>query len=213
MSQIFGCMYLNTTQKDELLDKYILKNMDFNIIYDQRYQIVQNLSNIYPDDELLHSVLADYYLEKKDPVQALPHLYYAIKIDNSNITLYNKLLEQELKNQNWDSVISVSIIAEKYFPNNAELYLVSGNAYLQEKKYDNAINSFKEGVDVSFLRKQKKSFYTSLGEAYYFIDSLSKSKEYFNQALLIDSVNAESLYRIAYIFAQQKMKLKQRKSL
>lgn len=65
-----------------------------------------------------------------------------------------------------------------------------GNSYLNQKKYDLAIQSFKKSLKVAY----NIDCYNSLGITYYYLKEYKLAMEYFKKALCINNENIESKY-------------------
>lgn len=200
---IFSNTYVTQLQKHEILEKLVLRNTQSPTIFEKRYDIVDKIYEQVPNDEVLHTVLARYYSQNNNPDKALPHLYYAIKHEKSNSSLYNQIIDIETKNKQWDSIISVASTAIILFPNNADMYLALGQAYIKQKQFDLAISTLQDGLDVVYIQKQKRLFYVLLAESLYALNSLESANQTFDKALLIDSTNTHTICVYAYYAALQ----------
>ncbi|HOS83361.1 MAG TPA: tetratricopeptide repeat protein [Bacteroidales bacterium] len=200
---IFKNTYVTQSQKQEILSTLVLYNLESTQIYTNRYSIIENIYIQVPNDEVLQTVLASYYVRNNNNDKALPLLYKALQIDKTNNYLYNQIIEIETNKKQWDSVISVAKNALIVFPGSAEVYSALGYAYMQSKKYDSAISILQEGLDISYNKKQKRVLYLLLAEALYAQNSVETANQTFEKALALDSTNIYTLSLYAYYAALQ----------
>ena len=165
--------------------------------------IIENIYIQVPNDDILQTVLASYYVRNNNNDKALPLLYKALQKDKTNNFLYNQIIAIETINKQWDSVISVAKNALIVFPGNAEVYSALGYAYLQTKKYDSAISILQEGAEISYNKKQKRVLYVILAQALYAHNSVETANQTFEKALALDSSNIYTLSLYAYYAAIQ----------
>ncbi|HRS18535.1 MAG TPA: tetratricopeptide repeat protein, partial [Bacteroidales bacterium] len=208
LNDIFSTTYFNQNQKYDILNRLVLQNVQSKAIYEKRYEIVEKVYFYVPDNEVVNTILARYYLQNNNSQKALPHLYYAIKYEKSNSSLYTQIIELEIQNKQWDSVISVASAGIILFPNSADLYAALGQAYFQTKQYNKAIIALQEGIDVVLIKNQKRLFYILLGESLYAQKSVETANQCFDKALQIDSTNMHTICTYAYYAALQNNNVK-----
>jgi len=122
-----------------------------------------------------------------------------VQFDESNFNVWQNLLNLELQQNNFDSVIVHGEQALEVFPNQIWLYLVNGVAHLSAEQWKEAIFYFEEGVKRAATNNQMLSlFYGYLGDSYYKIGNYNKSDGYYDKALLINPNNELILNNYSY---------------
>lgn len=209
---IFGDLYISQYDKTEIVKQLILQN-NSDTIFNNRFMIIENILKKYPGNPFLHRIIADNFLSNNNKNEALPHLYFAINDNKPAINTFNQIIDIESVNKNWDSVISICNHAKVYFPNNPELYISQGEAYFELDLYDSAINVLNEGLEIAFLKKQKKILYFDLGKACLYANLFEDSENNFIESLKIDSTDTTTKLYYALCLAFQKEKILQAKQV
>jgi len=93
------------------------------------------------------------------------------------------------------ALLNISEISEDKSYNQIKLYLL-GNIYLNSKKYDKSVLSFKEWIENDSVnnRSVRKTIYHNLGLCYIYKKDYAKANEYFNKELnLIQAIDTGAL--------------------
>ncbi len=131
-----------------------------------------------------------------------------VKFDESNFTVWQNLLNLELQQNKFDSVIKHSEQALAVFPNQLWLYLVSGVAYSSTSQWDEAIYYFKEGAKRAVNNNQMLGlFYGYLGDSYHQTKEHTKSDAYYDKALSINPNNELILNNYSYYLSLRETNL------
>lgn len=204
--ELFKFSSITQNQKQEIITILLLQNTKSPTIYTKRYEILESMHDSLPNDEVLLGILGQYYIQNNNLERALPFLYRALNQEQTNANVYNQIIEIETKGMRWDSVVSVASAAIVVFPNNADLYSALGQAYIKTKQYNKAITTLQDGIELVYIRKQKRIFYVLLAEALYAIKSYEAAFQSLDKALDIDAANEYtiSLYAL-YAALQQNM--------
>lgn len=122
-----------------------------------------------------------------------------IQFDESKFNVWQNLLNLELQQSEFDSVIAHSQKALEVFPNQSWLYLVTGVAYSSTDKWNDAIYNFEEGIKRAVNNNQMlELLYGYLGDSYNNIANHDKSDQYYDEALKINPNNELILNNYSY---------------
>ncbi len=122
-----------------------------------------------------------------------------VQFDESKFNVWQNLLNLELQQNNFDSVIVYGEQALEVFPNQIWLYLINGVAHLSAEQWEEAIFYFEEGVKRAANNTQMLGlFYGYLGDSYYKTGNYNKSDSYYDKALLINPNNELILNNYSY---------------
>lgn len=131
-----------------------------------------------------------------------------IQFDESKFNVWQNLLNLELQQGEFDSVITHSQKALEVFPNQSWLYLVTGIAYSSTKEWDDAIYFFEEGVKRSVNNNQMlELLYGYLGDSYNYISNHEKSDHYYDEVLKINPNNELILNNYSYYLSLREQNL------
>ena len=108
-----------------------------------------------------------------------------------------------------DGCIKVCNDALVHFPDDSEFYFYKGAAYYQKKEYQNALDTYNEGLS-SVSEKDavlKSNFYGQMGDLYYHLGQKEKAYEMYENALQLDERNIVVLNNYAYFLSLDKKDL------
>lgn len=175
---------------------------------------------VHPEDNngfLLQGDVYSTFLEKRlvdindiDAYKAKAITGYArfVRFDESKFNVWQNLLNLELQQNMFDSVIVHGQAALAVYPNQTWLYLVNGVAYSSTEQWQEAIFHFEEGLKRSSTNKQMQElFFGYLGDSYNNIGDNEKSDNAYDQALLINPNNELVLNNYSYYLSLRGQKL------
>lgn len=135
-------------------------------IDDEIYGLVDILSEKYPDDANVNSLVGDFMLRKGDEDKALVAYKKALETDKSLYPIWNQVLIMEFERRDYENLYKDSKECKEYFPSVALVYLLHGIASNQLNKYDEALETLSLGVEfVVNDNPVKAEFYGQIGEA------------------------------------------------
>ena len=138
----------------------------------------------------------------------------ASKNTESTFDLWNKVLLLDSELNKPDSIISHSLDALQYFPNQAVLWLYNGSGYLLKKQNSKALESLETGLKLSVNNEiLQNEFYVRLGDCYNETKNYAKSDESFENVLKNDPNNEHVLNNYSYYLSLRKEKLDRAKNL
>ncbi len=135
----------------------------------QELQLVELLVEKHPDEYLVHTLYADYWLRQKNLENAREQLLKALELEANDYMIWEQVLFIDNDLQEWDSLYQHSLKAIDFFPNQPQVYLLNTVACIQLEKFDKAIEIADEGIDFVVDNPKLKAQFTMLkGEAIIF---------------------------------------------
>lgn len=173
--------------------------------------LCDKIIEVHPNDHngyLLQGDVYSTFLEKQlvdinqiDNYKAKAINGYAqyVRYDESKFNVWQNLLNLELQQNEFDSVIVHGQSALEVFPNQTWLYLVNGVAYSGKEQWDEAIFHFEEGLKRSANNDQMRElFYGYLGDSYNSLGNSPKSDQAYDNALKLNPNNELILNNYSY---------------
>ncbi|MEA3494504.1 MAG: tetratricopeptide repeat protein [Bacteroidota bacterium] len=181
-------------------------------IKDEDISLLKNLSNIlvekHPLNPKVYAFHGDLFMGIDEKEQALNDYKKALTFEKSMIMLWQKVIDLEFKNSNYDSVVKYTSQALDYFPNSSLMYFYNGVSHNQLRNYSQAKESLEAGLDFVIANpKLKYQFFVNLGEINNSLKSYTESDKYFDKAIEIDSLDPYVLNNYAYYLSLRKVKL------
>jgi tetratricopeptide (TPR) repeat protein len=169
------------------------------------FELVELTVQHHPTEAKAHSIRGDYMLRVDRDDEALISYKEALKYDKSIFPIWNQVLVMLYQNGDFNELYNDSKDCLNYFSTQPQVYLLLGVGANQLKKYDEAIDGLKTGLD--FLVNDKAieaEFNGQLGEAYFGKKELAKAKEYYDKALKLDPKSTLLRNNYAYRLALAK---------
>jgi tetratricopeptide (TPR) repeat protein len=147
----------------------------------------------------LEKQLVDPKNTKHYQLKAIDGYRNFVSFDESKFNVWQNLLNLELQQNLFDSVVVHGQQALEVFPNQVWLFLVNGVAYSNKKEWTDAIFYFEEGVKRAVNNNQMLGLlYGYLGDSYHGSGNDKASDKYYDKALLINPNNELILNNYSY---------------
>ena len=204
---------LNFQAKLQLLGGYIAQLPDKQI-EDIAIELSDKITAAHPGESKGFAIAGDLHYQLGNRSKAADNYRQAVRLDNSNFSLWQNAIQLELELSQYDSAIAHSEKALEYFPNQAVLYYFNGTAHLIRKNYRSAIRSLEQGKKFTGTNLELKSiFYGQLGDAYNGTDNHEKSDASYEQALKAKPDNDHVLNNYSYFLSLRKANLNKAKEM
>ncbi|MDR0348881.1 MAG: tetratricopeptide repeat protein [Tannerella sp.] len=122
---------------------------------------------------------------------------------------WQQLLDLALRNQNFDDVVSICKKCLELFPRTFEYYIYLGVAYVQQEKYQDALNTYQSGLNA--IPKENTTlisdFYGQIGDTYFQMKESGKAFEAYESALKYNEHNVVVLNNYSYFLSLKKKDL------
>ncbi|WP_423147428.1 tetratricopeptide repeat protein [Rubrolithibacter danxiaensis] len=153
----------------------------------------------HPGDPKAFSLYGDVLFQQNKLSEARNAYKNALKLNNQVYLIWEQLIRIEINLGEVDSVIKDGEEALSLFPNQAQLYLLTGLGYLQKNEFEIAITHLKNAEKLETENKEALAqIYSSLGDAYSGLKRNEESDQAYEKALQIDEDNAYALNNYAY---------------
>jgi tetratricopeptide (TPR) repeat protein len=162
----------------------------------------------HPDDPNAYAILGDLHQSLNNPEKARNMYLISLRLDPSNLNAWQSILDYELRNNEFDSVIVHTEQALTYFPNQALIYFYGGTAYLSKSEYKKSVQLLEEGKKYASSNLQLLALFNGqLGDAYNGTEEYEKSDKAYEAALDFDPENDHVLNNYSYFLSLRKEKL------
>lgn len=221
-------VYRKTGRAEESRDivNIIFENPDYNLqgkmqflapyfgkeLSDSDKDYVEELANKilmhHADDAIAYAIVGDLQNNLNNREQACDLYLKSLDLNPDNINAWQNVLDYEIRNNMFDSVIIHAEKALIYFPNQALIYFFGGTAYLSLNKFEEAVQMLEQGKKFSTSNLQLLSLFNGqLGDAYNGTEDYDKSDKSYDAALDYDPNNDHVLNNYSYFLSLRKEKL------
>jgi tetratricopeptide (TPR) repeat protein len=177
-------------------------------------ELAQILIQTHPENPKAYSMYADFLVRDSQFREARDAFYKVISLDSSKFLVWESLLRVEAELEDYQAMKNESQRMIDLFPLQPLGYLFSGVAQMQLKEYEGAIEAFRTGSGFVVANNLLLSQFTAyLGDAYYQIQDLPSSFEYYDKTLLLDPNNSYVLNNYSYYLSLRKEKLDKAESM
>ncbi len=183
-------------------------------IKDQGYELCKILVAVHPDDAKSHSIYGDFLYRDKKLSEAKTQYETCLTLDKSRYPIWLQLISINEELKDFKSVSEVSKQAIELFPSEPGAYLFNGEANLQIKRYNEAIESLLQGKDYVVDNKTLLAqFYAMLGDAYNRTRDFKRSDEFYQKSIDQQPENDNALNNWAYYLSLRNDKLERAESM
>lgn len=181
---------------------------DHPLSNDQQFELINILVDDYVDDERPRALLAEYYLNKKQNLEAREQLRLVVEINKGNYAFWERLLFVDNDLSDWKSLSEDSKNAIKYFPEQPILYILDAVAMLQLGNYQEVYALLDSAESNATNNNQVLSqVYTYRAEAYYKQKKYDEAYIWFDKVVKIDPQNYLAMNNYAYYLSLKSIKL------
>lgn len=162
-------------------------------------ELLQLLVQTHANEAKSYSIQGDFLYRDKKIKEARDSFKKAAELDNTRFVIWNQIILLDFELNDFDDMYLSGKKAIELFPNQPNLYLYTGISCMQKKNYIEAINYFKNGLNLVIDNNPLKvQFYSYLGDCYHAIKDYSNSDANYEKALKIDPQNIYVLNNYAY---------------
>lgn len=203
----FSSPEIDLTPKLQLMTGYISQ-----LTSDQEKEfaakLAKSIREAHPDEANAYAISGDLYFYLDDKQKAIDYYLRSLDIEKDNFSIWQNVLDLELRLNQLDSVVLHANQALELFPNQAALYYFSGSANLINKQYKDAVEALEQGKMVSAGNNQLLIiFQAQLGDAYNGLKQYERSDAAYEAALKLDPQNSHVLNNYAYFLSLRKENL------
>ncbi|MEI6748295.1 MAG: tetratricopeptide repeat protein [Bacteroidales bacterium] len=169
---------------------------------EQAIELAQILRSTHPKDPKSHSMYADFLVRDNKLDEARNEFRIVLSLDSSKYVIWESVLQIDAQLTDYTALQSESSRAIELFPLQPLPYLLNGGAFIQQKKYTEAINSLNSGAKLVTGNDQLLAqFYAYLGDAYNALKDVEASDRAYDKSLMYNPNDPYVLNNYAYYLA------------
>lgn len=162
-------------------------------------ELASIMAKTHPDEAKAFAVYGDVLFQEKKYNEARDSYKKALKLNDQIYQIWEQLLRIEVSQGDFQQAIADGEEGLAVFPNQAELYLYTGIAYSQTKKYDKAVSYLKNAADLETEDQEiRTQIFSTLGDSYNALKNYKESDQSYEKALAINPDNSYVLNNYAY---------------
>jgi tetratricopeptide (TPR) repeat protein len=186
----------------------LVQSDDHHLTDDQQLELIQILIDKHIDDERPRSLLAEYYLSKKQSKEALEQLRLVVEINKGNYAYWERLLFVDNDLSDWKSMESESQTAIRYFPEQPVLYILNAVAKIQLGNFKDVFAVLDSAeVNANNNPQVLSQVYTYRAEAFYKLKNYDEAYKWFDKVVEVDPQNYMAMNNYAYYLSLRSLKL------
>jgi tetratricopeptide (TPR) repeat protein len=176
--------------------------------------LVEKLIAAHPKEAKAFAVAGDVYYHNGQTDKALTAYQKTLEIDRSVWTVWEQVLFIHFEKNNFLKLLEYSEIALDFFPNQALVYLMNARALNAMSKGQNALSSAQQALMmVGTNATLKQQVLVETGVAWYLQKNIQKSDAAFEDALILNPNNPNTLKQYAICLASRKEGIEKAKGI
>ncbi|MGB3616995.1 MAG: tetratricopeptide repeat protein [Catalinimonas sp.] len=198
MQQAFSAPELSIDAKIRVLVSY-LNQMDDRARRAEALALAEAVTDIHPTDPKAHAMYGDLLKLAGDDRAARDSYVRSTRYGQSNYTVWEQIVNLDVKLQEFDSLVQHTDEALELFPNQAVLWLFAGVGNYSLGKYRKATSTLEQSRRLAGKDSPMRlDIYRMLGDSYQRLEEYEKSDEAYEAALAIDPEYAPVLNNWSY---------------
>ncbi|MDO4755262.1 MAG: tetratricopeptide repeat protein [Parabacteroides sp.] len=201
---------LDVETKVGILSRYIIRLRQTEKGTDSANALFQTLLEQHPEDVDLKQMYGSLLVAEDKTEEARFQFQLITEMDPSSVAAWQQLLSLALKAEDLPEVIRICTRCQELFPDAPEYYFYLGIAYFQQEKYQEALDTYKAGLDIIPEENLglKSDFYGQIGDICYQMKNLPDAYKAYDEALKYNDKNVVVLNNYAYFLSLEKKDLK-----
>lgn len=206
--QIYNALTAEQLDVDSKLS-VLLDYIRHQLAIEDTTQRINNLFTVliqqHPHEAKIHQLYSEYLYARKDLKGAIEQLGYSLDVNPTDADGWRNMVILNMMDDNYDDAIKASEKALEFNPGNFELMRYVAGCYHQMKKYDKAIEAYKDlmkAVDSTDVVTMSEIL-TGIGDAYSELGDSISCMAHYELALQLDPENSGALNNYAYYLAQR----------
>jgi tetratricopeptide (TPR) repeat protein len=200
---------LDVAMKVNILSRYILQLQQSQKGLEAADSLFQTLSGQHPEDTELKMLYGSLLqLQGKDDEARFQYQLVA-EMEPENTGSWQQLLSLAMKAGDTEEAVRVCLRCMELFPDAAEYYFYLGIAYVQQEKYEEALNTYTAGIGMlpESNAMLKSDFYGQIGDVYYQTGEKEKAYASYDEALKYNERNIPVLNNYSYFLSLDRKNL------
>lgn len=207
LSKGFENNKINIQHKIKVISTYYFMMTRDEKSKNQALDLAQKLIKAHPREAVSYQVYSDMLITAENYLEARNYLLKSLEIDGSDYRYWQKLFSIDIKLKNDTFLYEDSKKALELFTTQPALYITNSLAAYHLKKYDEAIEICKQGLDIAFKPDEKMQLYITLADCWFAKDDFEKTDFYFEKAIESNERNALAMNNYAYNLFKRNTKL------
>ena len=201
---------LDVETKVGILSRYILRLQQSQKGTESANALFQTLLEQHPEDTDLKQMYGGLLITQGKNDEARFQFQLITEMEPQDQAAWQQLLNLALKAEDLPEVIRICTRCQELFPDAPEYYFYLGIAYFQQEKYQEALDTYKAGLDIipAENSNMKSDFYGQIGDIYYQIKNMPETYKAYEEALKYNDKNVVVLNNYAYFLSLDKTDLK-----
>ncbi len=201
---------LDVDTKIGILTRYIARLQQSKQGMDNVNVLFNELIKQHPEDADLKLMYGSFLSSAQGNQEEAKFQFQLVtEMEPDNQAAWQQLLDLALRSENLPEVIRICRTCMELFPGAPEYHFYLGIAYYQQEKYQEALNTYYEGIKIipNENGRLKSDFYGQIGDIYYQTKQIDKAYEAYNEALKYNNKNIVVLNNYAYFLSLDKKDL------
>ena len=200
---------LDVELKVAILSRYIQQLQRNRNATEGANALFQSLLEQHPEDVDLKMMYASLLALQENREEAQFQLQLVTEMDPLREMAWQQLLQLSLQAHDFDETIQVSERALEIFPEEPFYYYYLGLAYYQQKNYQEAIDTYTEGLQIipEEDRQLRSDFYGQIGDILYQMKKPEEAFASYEKSLQYNERNIGVLNNYSYFLALSKRDL------
>jgi len=200
---------LDVEIKVSILARYIQQIQQSRKGTESANTLFQTLLEQHPEDIELKLMYGSLLVMQGNKEEAKFQFQLATEMAPDNEQAWQQLLNLALQSQDFDEVIRICKKSLELFPQTSEYYFYMGIAYMQQEKYQEALDTYQSGLNA--IPKENPAlisdFYGQIGDTYFQMKESEKAFEAYEKALQYNERNVVILNNYSYYLSLTKKDL------
>ncbi len=177
----------------------------------QMDSLMTGMENAHPTDTTSNIFVASYWGQsgENEKCKALLKRNYELYPSNFNMLFQYVIAIYQL--EEWENLEQAAALALEKYPKHPDFVQLAGIARFKLKKYDKAIESYKEMASIALAKKDTTNLITAnsiLGDLYYETNNSKQAFSHYKKVLKLNPDELSALNNYAYYLAEEGKSLK-----
>lgn len=171
-------------------------------------QLAIKTTQLHPKEANSFAVYGDLLYALNNKKEALANYLITVDLAPDNFKVWQNIFQLDSENNDLEASIKHLETALELFPNQSIIYMYLGLALTQKQNFVEALAILEQGKRLSITNKHQTGVFCSLlGNAYNEVKEYDKSDKSYEEALIINPNDYQSLNNYSYFLSLRKVKL------
>ncbi|MDR1779208.1 MAG: tetratricopeptide repeat protein [Tannerella sp.] len=200
---------LDVETKVAILARYIQRLQQSRKDTEAANTLFDTLLNQHPEDINIKMIYGTLLMSQNKTDEARFQFQLATELDPSLEQAWQQLLAAAMQASDYERVVSICAKCRELFPDEPAYYLYEGVAYMQQKKYDEALTAYQSCIqnfpDAS--PQMLSDYYGQIGDVYFQMEKRDEAFAAYDKALEYNEQNIVVLNNYSYYLSLSKIEL------